>query len=319
MSNENMENRKTKTDLFEFFLDNYQYANPNYLKKVKTTLTYCESQELISSYFVDENDVEVYTDRDRKLRVPIALYFLNEIDSDTDFFVYYNDGKSKKLKGVISKNNVKREAVIKFNWNYDKYTEKEGVLLAQLKHPNIIELLGYEPNRKLIILECMNLFDLEKGLENKKVDLSLENVKKIFLNLSTGMEYVHSQKVLHRNLELTHFLYNDNNEYKIGGFSEAVYVGDSNGEYQSSSPVPVSIFNAPEWGTGRKMETFTYKTDVWAMGCCFETILYKGRKTCGDDITDRLQQFVTDFMLHAHPESRKHFTKIKTFIQNMEV
>ncbi|XP_072387340.1 uncharacterized protein [Diabrotica undecimpunctata] len=325
MSNENMENRKNKIDLFEFFLDNYQYANPNYLKKVKTTLTYCESKELISSYFVDENDVEVYTDRDRKSRVPIALYFMNEsdseIDSDTDFFVYYNDVlKSRKLKGVISKNNVKREAAIKFTRNRDKYTEKEGVMLAQLKHPNIIELLGYEPNRKLIILEYMNLFDLEEGLKNKKVDLSLENVKKILIDLLTGMEYVHSQKVLHRDLELTHFLYNDNNEYKIGGFSEAVYVGNSNGEYQSS--VPVSMFKAPEWGNWREPDTFTftYKTDVWAMGCCFEIILNKRRETlCGDEITDQLQQFVTDFMLAAYPESRKRFTKIKTFIQNIEV
>ncbi|XP_050504346.1 serine/threonine-protein kinase pakF-like [Diabrotica virgifera virgifera] len=306
ISNKNVGNRKINIDLFELFLENYKYANPNYMKKVKTTLTYCELHIPIAPYFVDENDVEIYW------------------DTDINYF-----GETKIMKGVISKNNVKRGAVVKVNpWNY-KYIQNEAAVLAHLKHTNIIELLGYDPKNKVIMLDYLKFAELAEGLNEKLVDLSIKNVKKILIDLTTGMDYVHSKKILHRDLQRMPFLYNDKNEYKIGGFRKAVYVGNSNEESHSSVSVPFCEF-APEWRetytytteTYNEPETYTYtyKTDVWAMGSCFKVILDKRMETlCEDDITKRLQLFVTDFMLAVHPGSRKHFTEVKAFIQNMEV
>ncbi|XP_050504338.1 calcium-dependent protein kinase 6 [Diabrotica virgifera virgifera] len=308
MSNKNFGNRKTKCDLFEIFLEHYQYANPNYMKQAKETLTYCESHVPIASYFMDANDFE------------------EEWGADLNYF----GGKSKMLKGVISKNNVKREAVILYEEHnnccmtrsHDKYIENEAAMLCQLKHPNIIELLGYDPKRKIIILEYMNHLDLARGLLNERVDLSIRNVQKILIDLLTGLEYLHSQKILHRDLNLKHFLFNDNNEYKIGALGKAVYVGNSSGVYQSSVPTLTRrLFDAPEW-RGTKTYTYTYKTDVWTMGCYFKIILNKRSETfrlCRDEITDRLKLFVTNFMLAANPGSRKDSTELKSFLQNTKI
>ncbi|XP_072387342.1 uncharacterized protein [Diabrotica undecimpunctata] len=294
MSNENMENRKTKIDLLELYLENYKLADPNYMKQVKTTLTYCESQMSIASYFVDENDFEI----------------------DVESELGYMFGESRIWKGVISKNNIKREAVIKFNKSHDEYIRNEAVVLAKLKHPNVIELLGYDPNNKAIFLEYMNSSDLSGGLDNEIVNLDINNVRKILIDLSIGMEYIHSQKIIHRDLQLKHCLYNDKNEYKIAGFGKAVYVGDSNQEYKPVFFLPRRFFDPPEWPVK------SYKTDVWTMGCCFNTILNKRRETyrlCRDNITERLQLFVANFMLDPQPGSRLNFTGIKECLQNMEI
>ncbi|XP_028134103.2 uncharacterized protein LOC114329264 isoform X1 [Diabrotica virgifera virgifera] len=305
MSNKNVKNRKTKINIFESFLESYQYANPNYMKQVKTTLKYCESQVTIASYFVDAKDFE---------------------GGDLAFF----DGASGLLKGILSINNVKREALMKFNRYNNRYIQNEAAVLAQLKHANVIELLGYiastkKDNVKKIFLEYMNLHDLARGLEDKEVDLSIENVKKIFIDLATGMEYVHSKKILHRDLRLSHFLYNNKNEYKIGGFDRAVYVGNSNGEYQS--PVWESMLRVtktltpPEWDEMEKY-TYTYKTDVYCMGYCFRIILrkrYPPLEAQLEDIAKELEEFVFDNMFFEIPQCRKDFTKIKTFIQNLKI
>uniref|UniRef100_A0A6P7GNT8 Serine/threonine-protein kinase pakA-like n=1 Tax=Diabrotica virgifera virgifera TaxID=50390 RepID=A0A6P7GNT8_DIAVI len=312
MSNKNVGNSKNKIDLFESFLDNYQCANANYMKQIKAALTDCESLIPIASYLVDNKECNLYMSPRTGNYQELQYLF----------------GESRIARGEMSKNNVKREVVMKLNPIHHEYIINEIAVLAKLKHPNIIESLGFffsgVCNKKGIILEFMNFSDLARGLEMRIVDLSKKNLKKILIDLTTGMEYVHSQKILHRDLQLMHFLCNDKNQYKIGGFGKAVYVGNSNGKFQSlvsSVRRGHPLFEAPEW-RGTERFTYTYQTDVWIMGCYFKIILVNRRETyrlCRDDITERLEVFVNNFMLAENPGSRKDFAQLKALLQNMEI
>lgn len=81
--------------------------------------------------------------------------------------------------------------------------EKEGKILAKLKHPNIPRVTDYfeENGRKYLIMDFIEGKDLQEILERSRAFLREQDVLSWILQVMEGLEYIHSKGVIHRDIK----------------------------------------------------------------------------------------------------------------------
>ena len=80
--------------------------------------------------------------------------------------------------------------------------KSEANITLRLNHPNVITLFGVTYVKRTqpgIVMEKAEHGSLDKWIE--KTSLSHENLTKIALGIIDGLKYVHSQKVIHRDIK----------------------------------------------------------------------------------------------------------------------
>uniref|UniRef100_A0A8B9GZP2 Cyclin-dependent kinase 10 n=1 Tax=Astyanax mexicanus TaxID=7994 RepID=A0A8B9GZP2_ASTMX len=127
---------------------------------------------------------------------------------------------------------------------------REITLLLRLRHPNIVELkevvVGSHLESLFLVMSYCEQ-DLASLLENMQSPFSEAQVKCIVLQLLKGLEYLHHNFILHRDLKVSNLLMTDKGCVKIG-------------EYR-----------APELLLGTKTQTTAL--DMWAVGCILAELL----------------------------------------------
>ncbi|KAF5280124.1 hypothetical protein FQR65_LT15073 [Abscondita terminalis] len=146
----------------------------------------------------------------------------------------------------------------------------EANVLASLNHPNIIKYLGsFEKDGSLFIEmeyadngNLAQLINLRKERNKcfKEVDLV-----DIMTQITSAMAYMHSNKILHRDLKTANIFLNKNGSLKIGDFGISKIMTT---RIQAQTVVGTPYYLSPEMCEGKDYDE---KSDVWAIGC----ILYE--------------------------------------------
>ncbi|KAH7840639.1 hypothetical protein Vadar_019549 [Vaccinium darrowii] len=157
--------------------------------------------------------------------------------------------------------------------------ETEVNLLSQMKHPNIISLLGYSTHEetRLLVYELMENGSLETQLYglSRGSALSWHRRLKIALDIARGLEYLHEHcdpLVIHRDLKSSNILLDSNLNAKLSDFGLAITDGS-----QSKKNIKLSGtfgYVAPEYFLDGKLSD---KSDVYAFGVVLLELLL-GRK-----------------------------------------
>lgn len=141
--------------------------------------------------------------------------------------------------------------------------KSEVALLSRLYHPNIVQFIAAckKPPVYCIITEYMSQGTLRMYLNKKEpYSLSAETILRLALDISRGMEYLHSQAVIHRDLKSSNLLLNDEMRVKVADFGTSCLETQC---HEAKGNMGTYRWMAPEM---IKEKPYTRKVDVYSFG-----------------------------------------------------
>ncbi|XP_050664331.1 putative inactive tyrosine-protein kinase Wsck [Leptidea sinapis] len=223
-----------------------------------------------SGFLQDEEDrVDYYSNLKRKLwNIPRNL-----IDIDISNVVGVGS-YGKCMRGTVRQHSAQTPGIIQVisDSELDKTDRKLmlqelDLLIKTSEHSNVITLIGIcETNTTLFVvlhniqtsLKEMLLQSRYRDLQNNKFCLLAENtVIEMCCKIISGMEYLHSKKIIHKRLCCRNIVVSDNGQVKVSGF------GLSHVRPLHSTP-DYTRWNAHEI---LRQTRFNPKADVWSFGC----------------------------------------------------
>ena len=150
---------------------------------------------------------------------------------------------------------------------------REIMIMKRLNHKNILQLLevvtskpfknnNFEKNAYLVF-EYME-HDL-CSLIHSKIDYEKSQIKLILYQLIKGLEYLHNNNVLHRDIKPQNILLNNKGEVKIGDFGLSRIFQDNLKNKKYTNRVVTRWYRAPELLLGDIEYGPVF--DLWSLGC----------------------------------------------------
>jgi len=162
---------------------------------------------------------------------------------------------------------------------------REIKLLHELHHDNVIGLLdvfGHKSNVSLVF-DFMDT-DLEIVIKDSKIVLTPGNVKAYIVQTLQGLEYLHLNWILHRDLKPNNLLVNSQGILKIGDFGLAKFFGSPS--RANTNQVVTRWYRSPELLFGARQ--YGVAVDMWAVGCILAELLLRVPFLPGESDLDQL-------------------------------
>jgi len=107
--------------------------------------------------------------------------------------------------------------------------EVELGILSELSHSKIVRLLGACSSPPCMVLEYYSMGSLDDLLHRERMQLNVGQCLSIALDVALGMQYLHTRKVLHRDLKSQNVLIDGGLQARIADFGLAKFpfVGES--------------------------------------------------------------------------------------------
>ncbi|XP_017552204.1 serine/threonine-protein kinase Nek3 isoform X1 [Pygocentrus nattereri] len=144
-------------------------------------------------------------------------------------------------------------------------TRREAVLLAKMKHPNIVAFReSFEDDGHLyIVMEFCSRGDLLQRIHQQKGCLfSQDVILTWFSQMCLGAKHIHDKRVLHRDLKSKNVFLTENGTIKLGDFGSACTLNSARAYAQTYVGTPYYV--SPEiWDN----QPYNNKSDVWSLGC----------------------------------------------------
>ena len=184
-------------------------------------------------------------------------------------------GQGEVWKAMRADGNFEHHVAIKFLKPVHDHREllrfqNERETLAQLKHPNIAQLLdGGElaDQRPYMIIELVEGSPLKTFAENKQH--ALKQLLICFLQICDAISYAHSHSVVHRDLKPSNVLVNNEGTVKVLDFGIAKFIGAGQMDTKTV-PMMTMAYSSPEQLSGGTIST---ATDVYALGLLLYELL----------------------------------------------
>jgi len=166
---------------------------------------------------------------------------------------------------------------------------REISLLKELKDDNIVRLLDivHADQKLYLVFEFLDV-DLKRYMENgnqSRIPISPQIVKKFTHQLTSGLLYCHSHRILHRDLKPQNLLIDKRDNLKLADFGLARAFGIPMRTY--THEVVTLWYRAPEVLLGSRH--YSTAIDMWSVGCIFAEMIMQGQPLFpGDSEIDQI-------------------------------
>lgn len=198
--------------------------------------------------------------------------------------------------------------------SFKKYFDNEINILKSLNHPNIVKLeeVKRSANNYYIVMEYINGGGLsnclKKYMDRHKKAFPEEIVQHLMRQIIEGLHYLHSRKIIHRDLKLDNIMINFDSEadkenlnmmkakVKIIDFGFAIQLTSEKKDLTYSavgSPINMDPIILNKFSK-RKDPNLGYdeKADIWSIGTvCYELLIGKAvfNATTMNDLVDKVE------------------------------
>ncbi|KAL0460905.1 UNVERIFIED_CONTAM: putative serine/threonine-protein kinase PBL3 [Sesamum latifolium] len=196
---------------------------------------------------------------------------------------------------------VKRLKAQSFQGHREWLTEVK--YLGQLRHENLVKLIGYcsEAKNRLLVYEFMPKGSLENHLFKKGVQpMPWSTRMQIAVDIARGLSFLHSlnANIIYRDLKASNILIDSKFHAKLSDFGLARKGPSGDGTHVSTRVVGTMGYAAPEYVASGRL---TPKSDVYSFGVVLLELL-SGRRAMGDEtlggaegtLVDWAKQFLGD-------------------------
>ncbi|KAF5257229.1 hypothetical protein FOXYS1_12257 [Fusarium oxysporum] len=173
---------------------------------------------------------------------------------------------------------------------------REIQILKDCQHRNIVTMEEVvvgddvsrpdnQPSSLFLVLEFVE-HDLKSILDDMPEPFLSSEVKRLLLQLTSGIAYLHDNWILHRDLKTSNLLLNNRGQLKIADFGMARYVGDP--PPKLTQLVVTLWYRAPELLLGAK--TYDAAVDMWSVGCIFGELMTREPLLQGKNEVDQVSR-----------------------------
>ncbi|KJK61330.1 Catalytic domain of the Serine/Threonine Kinase Cell Division Cycle 2-like 1 [Aspergillus parasiticus SU-1] len=128
--------------------------------------------------------------------------------------------------------------------------------------------------------------DLKTLLDDMREPFLPSEIKTLLSQVLSGLDFLHSQWIMHRDLKTSNLLMNNRGEIKIADFGMARYYGDP--PPKLTQLVVTLWYRSPELLLGA--EKYGTEIDMWSIGCIFGELLTKEPLLQGKNEVDQVSK-----------------------------
>ncbi|KAM7213364.1 Calcium/calmodulin-dependent protein kinase [Rhypophila decipiens] len=175
---------------------------------------------------------------------------------------------------------------------------EEIAIMKKLNHPNLVRLIEVlddpEEDSLYMVLEmCKKGVIMKVGLKETATPYSKEDCRCWFRDLILGIEYLHSQGVVHRDIKPDNLLLTEDNVLKIVDFGVSEMF-EKPENMRTAKPAGSPAFLPPELCVAKHGDVDGKAADIWSMGVSLYCLYYGRLPFERDGVLDMYEAIKTD-------------------------
>ncbi|KAH0990662.1 hypothetical protein GBA52_002145 [Prunus armeniaca] len=139
---------------------------------------------------------------------------------------------------------------------------QEVYIMRKVRHKNVVQLIGActKPPMLCIVTEFLSGGSMYDFVHKQTGALSLQSLLRVAIDVSRGMNYLHQNNIIHRDLKAANLLMDDNGVVKVADFGIA--------RVQAQSGVMTAETGTYRWMAPEVIEhkPYDHKADVFSFG-----------------------------------------------------